>query len=396
MHFYGYPRENGTYGVRNNVAVISTVICANGVVDAIGRKVPGVLAMTHDHGCGATAEIAVRTLPGIAANPNYAAVLLVGLGCEGAQAPVLAREIAKSGKWVEYLVIQDNGGTSETIRKGAAIARKMLTKARQEKRVLAGLENLTIGLECGGSDAFSGVTANPAVGIASDMLIAQGGTAIIAEITEMVGTTHILKKRAATPEVARKVEAYVALGAEADSWRAEPVAEGNTHTVAPGNLAGGLSNIIEKSLGCIAKGGQSPVADCVPYAVKPSTKGLIIMETDGYDIESIAGMVAGGAQIILFTSGRGTPTGFMGIPVIKVISNSLAYNKMPGDIDINAGEILDGVKTVKEVGRDIFDLMLRVAGGEVARAEANRQEQFSLRQEGFPYPSLRDIARNCL
>jgi altronate dehydratase large subunit len=396
MQFYGYPRENDTYGIRNNVAVMSTVICANGVVEAIGREVPGVLAMTHDHGCGATAEIAIRTLTGIGVNPNYSAVLLVGLGCEGAQAPALAKEIAKSGKWVEYLVIQDNGGTKETTRKGADIARKMLAKVKLEKRVPVGLENLIIGLECGGSDAFSGVTANPAVGVASDMLVAQGGTAIIAEITEMVGTAHILKKRAVNPEVARKVEAYVALGTEADGWRVESTAEGNTHTVAPGNLAGGLSNIVEKSLGCIAKGGQSPICDCVPYAVKPHTRGLVIMETDGYDIESIAGIVAGGAQLVLFTSGRGTPTGFMGIPVIKVISNSVTYNKMPDDIDVNAGAILDGAKTVKEVGQDIFDLMLRVANGEVAKAEANRQEQFALRQEGFPYPSLKDIAAKCL
>jgi altronate dehydratase large subunit len=388
MDFKGYRREDGTYGVRNHVAVIASVVCASGVVEEIARRVPGVMPITHSCGCGPSGEIALRTLSGIGRNPNFSAVLVIGLGCEDCAAPAVAEAIAATGKPVEYLVIQKSGGTAATTRKGVKIAEKFLARARRQRRERAGLEHLVLGLECGGSDAFSGITANPALGVATDMLVAEGGTAIISEITEMVGTAHLLKRRAASPEIAEKIEAYVRLGTEASNWWAE---RSSGKAISAGNIEGGLTSIVEKSLGCIMKGGTSPITDCVPYAVSPVTKGLVIMETDGYDIESIAGMAAGGAQVVAFTTGRGNTAGFAGVPVIKVVTNTATYNRMRGNFDVNAGTITDGLKTIREVGGEIFGLILKVAGGRLTKAERNRQHQFAIRQEGFNYPSLKEI-----
>jgi altronate dehydratase large subunit len=389
MHFYGYLREDGSYGVRNYVVIVSSVVCANGVVEEIGRQVPGVVPIAHTHGCGGTGEIAMRTLSGLGQNPNVASLVVIGLGCEESIAPDIANAVAKTGKWVEYLVIQNDGGTAETAKKGAEIAEKMLALVEGQKRVEAALEHLTVGLECGGSDAFSGISANPAVGVTADLVVAEGGTVILSELSEMVGTSHLLKRRAANAAVAEKIEAYVALGSKASTWYAT---RGYSGALAPGNVAGGLTNIVEKSLGCIAKGGSSTITDCLPYAVKASTKGLVIMETAGYDIESVTGMVAGGAQVVIFTTGCGSPAGSPLAPVIKVVSNSNTYKKMPGDFDINAGSIIDSDKTIKEVGREIFELLVDVASGKQTKAEINKQYQFAIRQEGFQWPTLRDIA----
>jgi len=399
MHFYGYPRKDGSFGTRNNVVIMSSVVCANAVVTAIARECPGVLAITHDHGCGGTAEIALRVLPNIGLNPNYTSVLVVGLGCEGAAPEEIARRIGESGKPVEYLVIQKEGGSAPATEKGIKLAQRMLTAANGEARVNVGLEHLTLGLKCGGSDAFSGVTANPAVGVAADMLIKAGGQVIVAEITETVGTAQILKRRAIDPSIARKIEAYVQIGVKSNQWYAKRTpssGKGNTSSVSPGNVEGGISNIVEKSMGCITKWGSMPISDCIPYGVRPRTKGLVMMETDGYDLEALTGMAAGGAQVMIFTTGRGNSVGFVGVPVIKVASNTVTYSSMPGDLDINAGTILDGINTIPEVGRHIFDTIIKVAGGEPVRAEINHQELFAIRQEGFPYPSLKDIARKRL
>lgn len=400
MQFYGYLREDGTYGVRNYVVVMSSVVCANGVVEEITRQVPGVVPITHTHGCGRTGEITLRTLSGLGRNPNVAALLVIGLGCEESVAPDIANAVAETGKPVEYLVTQDEGGTTETARKGAEIAKKgaeiakkLLAHAKRQKRVAAGLGHLSVGLECGGSDAFSGVSANPAVGIAADLVVASGGTVILSEISEMVGTAHLLKRRAANAVVAEKIDAYVALGTEAANWA---IKRGYAGAISPGNIAGGLTNIIEKSLGCIAKGGTSTITDCIPYAMKPQTKGLVIMETAGYDIESMTGMVAGGAQVVIFTTGRGATAGYVLAPVIKVVSNSTTYKKMPGDFDVNAGAIIDDDTTIEGVGREIFELLIDVASGKQTRAEINKQYQFAIRQDGFYWPTLKEIAEKNL
>jgi len=389
VNFYGFRREDGTYGVRNHVAIISTVVCSNEVVEEIARRIQGVMPFKHSNGCGSTGEITLRTLSGIGRNPNIAAVLVIGLGCETCGAQELAEAIAQSGKQVEYLIIQKDGGTHGTIKKGIEIARRMLDQVQQEKRIEASLEHLIVGFECGGSDAFSGITANPATGAMADMLVAEGGTAIISEITEMVGTAHLLKQRAASLAIAKKIEAYVRLGTEASNWSSK---RNSSRAIAPGNIEGGLTSIVEKSLGCIMKGGTSPITDCVPYAIKPATKGLVIMETDGYDIESMAGMAAGGAQVMVFTTGRGSPSGFAGVPVIKVATNSTTYRNLEGDLDINAGVIIDEDRTIQDVGETIFDMMVKVANGEQTKPEKNRQNHFAIRQEGFSYPTLEEVA----
>jgi len=372
---------------------MSSVVCANSVVEAIARQVPGVVPITHSVGCGRTGEIAMRTLSGLGQNPNIAALLIIGLGCEESIAPDIANTVAKTGKPVEYLVIQSEGGTTETTRKGIGIARKLLAHVKGQKRVKADVEHLIVGLECGGSDAFSGVSANPAVGVAADLVVAEGGTVILSELSEMVGTAHLLKQRAATAAVAEKIDAYVALGTEAAAWGAK---RGYAGAVSPGNVAGGLTNITEKSLGCITKGGTSTITDCIPYAMKPKTKGLVIMETAGYDIESMTGMVAGGAQVVIFTTGRGSPAGHALAPVIKVVSNSNTYKKMPGDFDVNAGTIIDGDEVIESVGKQIFELLIDVSSGKQTRAEINRQCQFAIRQDGFYWPTLKDIAEKNL
>jgi len=372
---------------------MSSVVCANSVVEEIARQVPGVVPITHSHGCGRTGEITMRTLSGLGRNPNIAALLVIGLGCEESVAPDIAKAVAATGKPVEYLVIQDDGGTAETTRKGVEIARKLLAHVKGQKRVEAGLEHLVVGLECGGSDAFSGVSANPAVGVAADLVVAEGGTAILSELSEMVGTAHLLKRRAADAAVARKIGAYVALGTEVAAWGAK---RGYSGAVSPGNVAGGLTNIIEKSLGCIAKGGTSTITDCIPYAMKPQTKGLVIMETAGYDIESMTGMVAGGAQVVIFTTGRGATAGYALAPVIKVVSNSTTYKKMTSDFDVNAGTIIDSDKAIEDVGRDIFELLIGVSSGKQTRTEINKQCQFAIRQEGFHWPTLKDVAEKNL
>jgi altronate dehydratase large subunit len=380
MRFQGYQRNNGTVGVRNHLLVLSTVACANGVVDAIGRELPEVVPVTHAYGCGCgpgDLRISHRTLTGMVGHPNVGAVLIIGLGCELMKAESLTG--AGGGKPVEALVIQESGGSRATTEKGLAIARKLLPQLEEVKRVPVPVGELVVGLQCGGSDALSGVTANPAVGAAADRFVRAGATVVLAETTEMIGTAHILKRRGATPEIGSEVERLVtehhahvraALGALAGM------------VIAPGNVEGGLSSITEKSLGAITKGGTTPIQEVVEYGVRPSKRGLVIMDTPGYDIDSMAGIAAGGGQVMLFTTGRGSPAGFPAVPVVKISSNSKTFRKMPGDMDVNAGAVVDEGKTIDEVGQEIFDLTLEVAAGRRTCAELNRCAPFNYLKQG--------------
>ncbi len=373
--FDGYPRSNGSVGVRNHVLVLSTVGCANGAVTRIAREVPGVVPITHSGGCGTgmlDARLAVRTLAGMGTNPNVHSVLVIGLGCEAAMPALVAMMIAESGKPVEHLIVQERG-VAATAAMGVEIARGMLEESARAEKAEAGLSSLVVGLECGGSDAFSGVSANPAVGVAADMLVEHGATVILSETTEMIGADHILAGRAKTPQVADDVLRIVK--------QTEVVARqlfGDERILAPGNIEGGLTTIEEKSLGCICKGGSSPINEVIDYAEQPTQKGLVVMDTPGYDIESDTGMAAGGAQIIVFTTGRGTPAGCPGVPVIKVVSNSATFGRMGDDIDINAGRILDGDASVEEVGREIFQCVVETANGAETKAERNGECQFGI------------------
>jgi altronate dehydratase large subunit len=380
MEFLGYKREGGKVGVRNHVLVVSSVACANGVVDAIGRALPDVVAVTHGYGCGYTPDdigVSIRTLGGLINNPNVGAVLVIGLGCEALNSSYLTQ--MAEDKPVEALVIQESGGSRATTGKGIEIAGRFLEQLAAQKRELVPVSELVVGLECGGSDAFSGVTANPSVGAAADLFVAQGGTVILSETTEMIGTAHILKRRCANPDLGKQMECLVN---EHEKRVRETLGALAGMVIAPGNIEGGLSSITEKSLGCITKGGTTAITEVIEYAGRPSRRGFVVMDTPGYDIDSMAGMAAAGAQIILFTTGRGSTAGFPAVPVVKVSSNSTTYNKMPGDMDVNAGTVIDEGRTIQEVGREIFDLALEVAAGRRTCAEINRSVPFNYLKQG--------------
>lgn len=376
MEFLGYKRSDGRYGVRNYVLVLSSVSCASGVVDAIGRALPDVVTINYSTGCGLD-RIGIRTLTGLINNPNVGAVLVIGLGCEGTGSQRLLE--SAQAKPAEALVIQRDGGSTATTAKGIEIASRFLKELKDQPRVPAPVSELVVGLECGGSDALSGVTANPAVGVAADRFVELGATVILSETTEMIGTAHILKRRGATPELGEQVEKLVN-----DQQKRVRAALGDLAglVIAPGNIEGGLSSITEKSLGCITKGGTTPINEVVEYAQRPSKRGLIIMDTPGYDIDSMAALTAGGSQLILFTTGRGSIAGFPAVPVVKISSNSITYKNMPGDMDVNAGAIIDEDRTLDEVGRDIFDLSLSVANGRQTCAEVNRSVPFGYLKQG--------------
>jgi altronate dehydratase large subunit len=383
MEFQGYRREGGKIGVRNHVLVISSVSCANGVVEAIGRELPEVVAVTHGYGCGYGPDdlgVSHRAMAGLMNNPNVGAALVIGLGCESMNSNFLVQAV--EDKPAEALVIQESGGSRATTDKGIEICRRFLEKLALQKREPAPVSELIVGLECGGSDAFSGVTANPAVGAAADTFVGEGATVILAETTEMIGTAHILKRRGVTPKVGEQIERLVN---DHEKHVRASLGDLAGMVIAPGNIDGGLSSITEKSLGCIMKGGTTPITECIEYAGSPGEKGLVIMDTPGYDIDSMAGMAAAGAQIMLFTTGRGSTAGFPAVPVVKIASNSGTYNKMPGDMDVNAGVIIDGAKTLEDVGGEIFGLSIEVAEGRQTCAEINKSAVFNYLKQGPTY-----------
>jgi len=307
---------------------------------------------------------------GLCRNPNVAAVLVVGLGCEFMKAPQLVEEIKDTGKPVECLVIQEAGGSRKTTARGVEIVTRMLEHTSSLEREDCGWDTLVVGLECGGSDALSGVTANPLVGQAADWLVARGATVILSETTEMLGTERILSRRGRTPEVGKRVFDLITGQRKFIKDSLGPFAD---LVISPGNIEGGLSNITEKALGCIIKAGNSPVEEVLEYGATPTKRGLILMDTPGSDIFSLTGMAAGGAQIMIFTTGRGTPAGFPFVPVIKVASNSALYRNMEDDMDVNAGRLLeDGC--MEAVAGELVDLIKKVAEGEQPKAEANLQD----------------------
>ncbi len=380
MKFLGYKREDGKFGVRNHMVVMSSVCCANSVVEAIGRALSEVVTITQAYGCGYVTEdfrMSRRVLAGLINNPNVGAVLIIGLGCELLKSEYLAQ--SAQGKPAESLEIQKNGGSTATTEKGIEIATKFLKELKARERMPAPVSELVVGLECGASDSFSGITANPAVGAAADRFVGEGATVILAETTEMIGTAHILKRRCTTPELGKQVERLVS---EQEKQVRAALGELAGMVIAPGNIEGGLSSITEKSLGCITKAGTTPINELLEYGGLPSKQGLVIMDTPGYDIDSMAGMAAGGAQIIIFTTGLGSTAGFPAIPVIKVASNSQTYKNMPGDMDVNAGSLIDEDKTIDEIGQEIFNLSIRVANGEQTCAEVNKSTPFNYLKQG--------------
>ena len=376
MTFPGYRRPDGQAGVRNHILVIPTVICANQAAAAIAEGLPAV-ALSHPNGCtfdGREDDALETILAGMGRSPNVAAVVVVALGCETSSADTIVAGIAPSGKPVETLQLQEEGGTLKTIRRGREIVQQFAQHVGTLQPEECGLEELMVAVECGGSDAFSGLSANPAVGAMADLLVGHGGTVVLSETTEIVGAENLLARRCVDEETRRRLLAIVAR--TEGQLRGIQEFAGGVY-IAPGNIQGGLTTLEEKSLGCIHKGGTTPVTQVVEYGVRPSRRGLVVMDSPGQDVMSVTGKVAGGAQIVCFTTGRGTPTGNPIAPVIKVCSNSETSRRMADNIDLDAGPVLTGEESIAEAGRRIFEYVLRVARGEKTAAEILGHREFA-------------------
>jgi altronate dehydratase large subunit len=375
----GYVRPDGKVGIRNHLLVMSTVICSSFVARRIADQIQGAVAIENPFGCGQLEpdlEITRRTLVNTAKNPNVGGVLVVGLGCEQIQADDLVREIEKTGKPVEKVVIQEeDGGTPAAIEKGVRLLRKMAEEVLSQRPEEVDMSNLVLGVECGGSDATSGLASNPVVGYVADRVVDLGGTVILSETPEMIGAEDILANRAVSREVGERIVRTVRRWVElAASYNVDLVGT----QPAPGNIAGGISTIEEKSLGAIIKGGSRPVQGMVDYAEEVRGKGLWLMDTPGYDIMSVVGMVAGGATLVIFTTGRGTPTGNPIAPVIKVTANPQTARKMRENIDFDASTVTLGQETIEQAGERLFKLVIDVARGKPTRAELLGFKEFMI------------------
>ncbi len=383
--FLGYVRPDGRVGTRNYIAVIAASNCAAHVTELIARSfkhhalppgVDGVVGFPHADGCGHAigpdTELLRRTLAGLLDHPNVSAAVLVGLGCEVNQISQYFPAGSLRNERLIGLTLQSSGGTRATVEAARAEIGRLIERAAAERRIPCPAWKLVLGLNCGGSDSFSGITANPALGVCSDLLARLGGTPVLAETPEIFGAEHLLVRRARDKAVAEKLLTYIR------SYKSYLSLFGATFddNPSPGNKSGGLTNIREKSLGAVAKGGTTPLMDAVDYAERISAPGLVFMNTPGYDPVSLTGLAAGGVTVIAFTTGRGSAIGFPTVPVIKIASNTRTFLSMRDNMDVNAGRIADGEASLEQVGREIFDRLLRVASGERTAAERLGHREF--------------------
>ncbi|NHN49424.1 UxaA family hydrolase [Halostella sp. JP-L12] len=379
--FEGYPRDSGPAGVRNYVAVVPTSVAASAVAEAVAdRSAENVRSTPHQMGIDppdAARDQIERTLSGVGRNPNVGAALVVGLGPERIAADDVADEIADAGRDVEVLSIREAGGTAAAVEAGVELAQDLWSGIADATREERDASELVFGVECGGSDATSGIAANPAVGAACDRLVRDGGTATFSETPEFIGAEHILADRCADGEVRERLLDRVerrestARLMGVDLRGAQP---------SPGNQEGGLTTIEEKSLGAISKGGTTPIRGIVNYAESlPTGSGLVLMDTPGYDIESVVGKVAGGAQVVAFTTGRGSTTGNPLAPVIKVTGNPKTADRLASNMDVDASTVIDG-EPIDSVGDRIYERLLSVASGERTAAERRRLEEFAINE----------------
>ncbi len=385
--FLGFQREDGRVGTRNYIAVVAASNCAAHTAEwiassfegeALPENVDGIAAFPHGDGCGQSGGIDLvqlrRTLSGVLDHPNVSAAVILGLGCEVNQIDhYLGQGTARSGRLVG-MTLQGTGGTRATVEAATREIRKLIERAAGEKRTEVPASSIVLGLNCGGSDSFSGITANPALGVCSDMLASLHATSVLAETTECFGAEHLLVRRARNREVAEKFLGFI------ESYKAYLRGFGQNFNFndnpSPGNKDGGLTNILEKSLGAAAKAGSTPMMDAVDYAERINSPGFVFMNTPGYDPASLSGLAAGGVNLIAFTTGRGSAIGFPTVPVIKIASNSNTFRRMPENMDLNAGRIADGDTTIETVGKEIFDLVLRVASGEKTCSERMGHKEF--------------------
>jgi len=380
----GYERKSGKFGVRNHVLVLATVSCVNGVINRISREVPEAVCVPHAYGCGRGSaretQILFRILASMVHHPNVGAAVVIGLGCERANTKAFWPFIEKAEKPVVIFDVQESGSL-QTAKKGVEAARRMLAEIGGQQRVSMPWDKLLVAMECGGSDAMSGVTANVALGSVSDWVVGKGGSVIFGENTEMIGTTHVLTRRAKNEEVAKKIVEMIDQAEQRTKDIMGPLA---SWVISPGNMDGGMSTIAEKSMGCIHKGGTTRINQVVDYGEWPTEKGLILQDGPGYDGDSMAGLAASGSQIMFFSTGRGTPAGFPCLPVIKVASNSPLYRAMADDMDMNAGSLIEG-KPLEELREELIDCMVRVINGEKTKAEANGMEVFTMLTVNPPF-----------
>ncbi|MBB4065640.1 UxaA family hydrolase [Gellertiella hungarica] len=382
--FMGYRRADGKVGTRNYIGILTTVNCSGSVAKFIAEaaeksgflddypNIDGIVPIMHSSGCGMSGAgsenytTLFRTLSGYARNPNFGGVLLLGLGCEVMQIPDLVggRKIRADGM-LRYMTIQQEGGTRKTIERGLEALRGVAEFANQAVRTPQPVSEITVGMQCGGSDGYSGITANPALGHASDLLVRHGGTTILSETSEIYGAEHLLTRRAETVEVGEKLierirwwEDYTARnGGEMDN------------NPSPGNKRGGLTTILEKSLGAVAKGGTAPLRDVYKFGEPIDKKGFVFMDSPGFDPCSVTGQVASGANLIVFTTGRGSVSGYKPVPCIKIATNSEMYERIRDDMDLNCGDIVTHGVSIEEKGRELFELMIRIASGEQSKSE---------------------------
>ncbi len=394
--FMGYARENGDVGTRNYIAVIATSNCSSHVTEEIAEHfkrtelgddgpnggVDGVVAIPHQEGCGHSQGEDTwqleRTIAGMIYHPNVGAVLMVSLGCEVNQiskylgTAQLGQQAFRKGKLIVGLEMQQSGGTRQTIAAGVKQVESLIEQCRQMKRTPQPMSRIVLGTNCGGSDAFSGISANPSLGYASDLLVRSGGTAVLAEIPECMGAEHLLTRRAVDEATGRRVIDVVKwyqeyLSRFGGKWDDNP---------SPGNKMGGITNVCEKSLGAVAKGGTTALTGVFPYAERINKPGFVLMNTPGYDPVSLTGIAAGGANMICFTTGRGSAIGSPVVPVVKIATNSRIARVMEDNMDVNAGTVVDGQETIYDVGQRIFDMLRRVASGERTKAELLGHKEF--------------------
>ncbi len=371
MEFMGYVRPDGKVGARNHVAIIPSVTCANDVANAIHHQVQGTVTYLHHQGCcqlPPDLERVTDTLISLGCSPNTASVLVVSLGCEGTDHERMVKEISATGKHVEIIHIQELGGVSKAIQAGTDIARRLVIEASGLQRQPVDVSNIVMSIKCGGSDTTSGMASNCVIGYVADKLVDLGATVIFGETTEFIGGEHLLARRAVTKEVGDKIFQIV----EAMESRAKSLGcDMRKGQPTPGNIEGGLSSIEEKSLGAIVKSGSKPIQGVLEYPERVTTqKGLWIKDTPGREPEILTGMAVTGAQCMMFSTGRGAPQGFPSMPVIKICGNPNTFDRMQEDMDLNAGLIITGEKTIEEVGEEAFAKLLRTLSGEMTKNEA--------------------------
>ncbi len=371
MQFYGYKRKEGRAGIRNHVLVLPTCACSSETCRIVAGQVKGAVSIIFNTGCAdveANTFMSQKILTGFALNPNVYGVVIIGLGCETVSHLELKAKItALTSKPVVSFGIQDEGGTLKTIEKAVRAARDMAAEASLQQKEPCDISEILMGIECGGSDATSGIASNPAVGDLSDRLIDLGASTMMSESIEWIGAEHVLAERAATPKLHDRIirvcmdyEAHLKLAGQ-DCRAGQPT---------PGNKEGGLSTLEEKSLGCIHKGGTRPIVEVLEQAERPSEKGAILMDTAGYDVSSVTSMAAGGCNVIIFTTGRGTPTGNAIVPVLKVTVNEFTYRNIEDNMDVDLSAIIRGEKTIPEMGEEMLSIIRDICSGRLTKAEA--------------------------